>query len=134
MSEALGGDKMGAKPTLKFSDLTLSERVVITNGCGPKGGRLKPPASIHFADDCDHHDFHYWRGRADSDRRLADLAFLRQMRRRVKREVPWYKIPWVSFWARAYYAAVRIHGRKYFHLSQQYRTREDIGEEHGQTN
>lgn len=68
---------------LRYSDLTEADRKRICNGCGAKGGWLKVP-DFFFEADCDHHDFHYWRGGTWAERKKADRQFLAHMLRDAK--------------------------------------------------
>lgn len=97
--------------TLTYDDLTPMQRARICNGCGRKGGPVKPP-DFAFGEACDRHDFAYWRGGNRKDRLEADRAFLRDMRRRAL-------TPAGIVLAIVYYQAVRLFGRKCFHWGVQ---------------
>jgi hypothetical protein len=60
--------------TLRFRDLEPEERALICNGCGGKGHWFNPPDWL-FKASCDHHDFNYWLGHTEEDRRRADWQF-----------------------------------------------------------
>ena len=63
---------------IRFADLTESQKAFICNGCGPKGGWVPVPDFLFHAS-CDHHDFNYWLGCTEQDRRKADHEFLTEM-------------------------------------------------------
>lgn len=109
---------------LKYSDLTPQQKDKICNSCGGKGGLINPPNFI-FKASCNHHDFYYWRGCTNSDRKKADKAFYRYMRLDIQ-EAKWYLKPYYHQWALAYYLAVRLFGSKYFYYSEKMRTLADI--------
>ena len=56
---------------LKYRDLTQEQKEKICNGCGSKGGFIKPPNFI-FKASCNHHDFNYWRGNTKELKKKAD--------------------------------------------------------------
>lgn len=59
---------------LSEEDLTILKENGIINGCGGKGGWIKPPSFI-FTASCDHHDWNYTRGGTEVERYNADLGF-----------------------------------------------------------
>lgn len=97
----------------RWSQLSARQRGLIANGCGGKGGWLKPP-SFRFNANCDQHDFYYWRGGTEEDRKTADKEFLVIMLEDANRGV-WWKRAWYRWWANTYYVAVRLFGKKFFH-------------------
>lgn len=101
---------------LKFADLSDTERAIVCNGCGGKGWIFDPPEFL-FGASCDHHDFHYWRGGTEADRKTADRQFLAEMLDDAEL-LPLLKRPWHSFTAWVYYFAVRTFGRKCFHYGE----------------
>ena len=109
---------------LRYSDLGKEQLSKITNSCGGKGGWIKPPNFI-FKASCNQHDFYYWRGCTEKDRRLADNTFYSYMRKDVK-ETKWYMKPYYHQWALAYYVAVRFFGKNYFNYAETMRTVSDI--------
>lgn len=98
---------------LRFRDLEPHHKEVVCNGCGGKGGKVKPPNFL-FEASCDQHDFYYWRGGAEGDREKADKKFYAFMKKDVKRANivlrPFYYV--TAWW---YYRAVVEFGKKYFH-------------------
>lgn len=109
---------------LRYSDLTKEQKDKITNGCGSKGGLIKPPSFI-FKASCNHHDFLYWLGGDESDRIYADDTFYKYMKIDIEGE-KWYSKPFHHAWAYIYYKAVRIFGKKYFYFTENKRTLADI--------
>lgn len=111
---------------LRYKDLSYSEKKRIPlNGCGGKGGWIPVP-DFMFTASCDQHDFQYWRGHTERDRKEADRAFLRAMKRDVS-ALKWWRRPTAYLVAQTYYRAVRLFGGKFFNYSNRYSTREDIG-------
>lgn len=98
---------------LKYRKLNATQKSLIANGCGAKGSWVRPP-SFMFEASCDHHDFNYWIGGNDQDRLRADKGFYEAMCRDIKRARTLLK-PYYHLWARAYYQAVRMFGKSYFH-------------------
>ncbi|MBU0992386.1 MAG: phospholipase [Proteobacteria bacterium] len=97
----------------KFRQLTEEEKRHICNGCGAKGGWIKPPQFV-FKESCDHHDYNYFLGYKEIHRKKADRQFYAAMCRQV-RERLWYRRPALYTAAYVYYRAVRLFGRKYFY-------------------
>jgi len=100
---------------LRYKDLTPEQRKQICNGCGTKGGLIKVPNFI-FKASCNQHDFYYWRGGSERDRKIADKAFYKAMREDIK-SVKWNLKPYYHIWAFGYYRAVRFFGKKYFNYT-----------------
>jgi len=109
---------------IKYSDLTDNQKSLITNGCGAKGGFINPPDFI-FKASCNQHDFYYWRGMDEEDRKKADNAFYKYMRIDIS-EVSFHKKPYYHLWAFSYYSMVRLFGKKYFSYAYRYKTLEDL--------
>ena len=99
---------------LHYSDLTPEQKANVCNGCGAKGGYINPPEFLFHAS-CDHHDFYYWRGGTEEDRKNADDAFYRYMKIDIASEKSVLKRAYYNIWAYTYYLAVRLFGYKYFH-------------------
>ncbi len=59
----------------KYEDLTPEEKKEICNGCGGKGGWIKPPHRVFFEASCNHHDYGYWKGCTEEDRKKCDKKF-----------------------------------------------------------
>ncbi len=99
---------------LKYIDLTPQQKAEICNGCGSKGGWIKPPDFL-FKASCNHHDFKYWLGGTKKDRKLADVAFHDWMKIDIREaKVRFLKKIYYRIWADAYYRAVRLFGGKAF--------------------
>lgn len=110
---------------LRWRNLLPEERRAITNGCGGKGGWFNPPDYL-FTASCDHHDFNYWLGGTQEDRREADEQFYEAMRFDASLAPLWQRW-WLYGAAWRYYVAVRWFGKKYFHEGRE-RTWEDLEE------
>jgi len=118
--------KDGQKQT-KFTwlNLTWRQQKHIANGCGGKGGWVKPP-NFMFVADCNHHDFGYWRGGDEAERKRCDKKFLIAMQEDVRRHMLWGR-HWLGYSiARAYYLAVRYCGRPFFHYTTRPRGWENL--------
>jgi len=109
---------------LRYSEVSSYKRKQITNGCGGKGGWIKPPSFI-FKASCNQHDFYYWRGVSEEDRVSADNSFYRFMKEDIA-DAKWYMKPYYHQWALAYYVAVRLFGKEYFNYSENMRTLADL--------
>ncbi|MBE3141820.1 MAG: hypothetical protein IMZ53_14690 [Thermoplasmata archaeon] len=104
---------------ISYKDLTKEQEAVICNGCGPKGGWVPVPEFFMHAS-CDHHDFRYWKGGSETDRKAADLDFLIMMLKdagydQVKQSL-----------AFTYWMAVRLFGSVCFHYSDRERDEKDL--------
>lgn len=106
------------KPTqpLRYSDLSTQDKINICNGCGRKGGWFNPPEFLFHAS-CNQHDFYYWRGGTEEDRKEADDLFYKFMKQDVA-EGNWYIRPFHYLVAFTYYTAVRISGKKAFQYGE----------------
>ena len=71
--------------------------------------RISIDPKICFGKPCMQHDFHYKRGCTNKDRKMADVAFYRFMKRVIKTQ-PWWRKPDLHFWAGLYYRSVRAFG------------------------
>ena len=112
---------------LRYRDLTQEQKDFICNGCGGKGGFIKPPNFIFLAS-CKQHDFYYWRGCTKEDFRLANKEFYDMTREDIA-EIEWYKIHkkvWYHAWAFIYFLAVSLGGKKYFYYGPKQKTLEDL--------
>ena len=105
---------------LRYKDLTDTQKQAICNGCGGKGGFINPPEFLFHAS-CNHHDFKYWLGCTEDDRKDADEAFYRWMKIDIA-SAKWYLKPYYHLWAYTYYKAVRLFGKKYFYYANKQRT------------
>jgi len=96
-----------------FENLTPEEISEICNGCGGKGGWITPPHALFWENECNHHDYGYWKGGDKKQRKLCDDKFRYAMIRACSK-LPWYK--WLRYrpWCELYYIGVRTCGSKYF--------------------
>ena len=109
---------------LRYSKLTDRQKDIITNGCGGKGMGFKPP-QFFFKASCNHHDFYYWRGGTEADRKHADSMFFLAMREDADRGNNIFAVTGNKLAAIFYYLAVRIGGRKYFSFGEM-KTEKDL--------
>ena len=100
-----------------FEDLTPEELQEICNGCGGKGGFIKPPHRIFFKAACDHHDYGYWKGNTEALRLICDNKFYEAMKQDCKNLV-WYQKLRYQPWCWIYYRAVRSFGKKFFYYGE----------------
>lgn len=112
---------------IRYADLTPTMRLHICNGCGKKGGWIKPPEFM-FTASCNWHDFNYWLGCTEKDRKKADIQFLQAMKKDVSR-LAWYRRPLAYLAAETYYLAVRTCGKSAFYYGKEERTLEDLKKE-----
>jgi len=109
---------------LRYRDLTPEQKAKITNGCGGKGGFINPPEFLFHAS-CNQHDFYYWRGGIEADRKKADDTFYKYMQLDIVNENSMIKRIYYEMLAYSYYKAVRIFGKKYFNYGKQ-KTMKDL--------
>ena len=102
-----------------YSDLTPEQKDKICNGCGVKGLFIKVPDFL-FKASCDHHDYLYYCGYSEADRKKADDSFYKFMRVDIKNAKIYLK-PFYHIWAFFYYLAVRTFGKKYFYYANSYK-------------
>ena len=99
---------------LRYRDLSEEQKKKICNGCGAKGSWIKVP-DFRFVASCDQHDFYYWRGGQEYDRKIADDEFYIIMKRDIKnQDFGWSRRVWYRSWAWTYYKAVRYFGKSAF--------------------
>jgi len=105
---------------LKYKDLNQYQKELIgMNGCGGKGGFVKPPKRIFFEASCLRHDTGYAQGGSEEDRINCDILFLKYMMRdcaRLPSGVEKTKYVW---WSHLYFLAVRMFGWRYFNYCHQ---------------
>lgn len=108
---------------LSWKDLTKEEQDSFLNspecnGCWGKGGFIKPPLRAFFKASCNIHDWWYYVGGTELDRKERDLGFLKYM----KQDCLWIrnlaKRYFFLMWAYLYYFAVRQFGWKYFNYNK----------------
>jgi len=101
----------------KYKDLTSNEIKELCNGCGSKGGLLKPPNFI-FKDSCNEHDYLYFIGGNKYDKQYADNKFYNQMINDIKElNLNYIKYLYYHSICYIYYQAVDIFGYKYFNYN-----------------
>jgi len=108
---------------LRYSQVTKEQLSLFANGCGGKGSWIPIPEFIFHAS-CNQHDFYYWRGGTEEDRKIADDAFYKYMKEDIKR-AKWYLRGYYRGWAFLYYTAVRVKGKYYFSYGEM-KTMEDV--------
>lgn len=92
-----------------FSDLSVPQIDMISNGCGPRGWGAIPDWG--FTESCEEHDFDYWNGGTAEDRLKAD----QKLRDAMILDARWcYKNP-IRRWFRygmawVYYLCIRMGG------------------------
>lgn len=93
--------------------LTDAQRAEAVNGCGRKGGWIRPPQWL-FRSSCNDHDIRYYVGGTERDRREADEIFRADMLRAANAGPTWAR-PWMHVHGWIYYRAVRLCGRWSYH-------------------
>lgn len=99
--------------SLTLGDFEFLREKGILNGCGGKGCWFKPPYRIFFETSCDIHDFTYWQGGDEAQRKNCDDGFLERMLKDADRcgfLTRWF----YKLWARLYHKAVRKFGGKFY--------------------
>lgn len=109
---------------LKYKELNSHQKKFVANGCGGKGGLINPPEFLFHAS-CNHHDFLYWRGCTEEDRKKADDEFYELMKNDISR-TNWYLKPHYHIWAYTYYKSVRLIGKKFFYYAEKQKTMKDL--------
>ena len=109
---------------VRYRDLTQEQKDFICNGCGGKGGWFQPPQFI-FNADCNHHDFQYFIGCSEVDRKKADEQFYEEMIKDAN-HYHWLKRTFYKLMAFTYYRAVRQCGKKFFYYADKEHTLEDL--------
>ena len=106
--------KWQTKTRVKYEDLPRECKKEICNGCGGKGGWVKPPHRIFFKTSCNHHDYGYACGGTEEDRKQGDLMLLNFMFYDCS-FLPWWRKVRYLPWCFVYYFSVRAFGGKYFY-------------------
>ena len=122
---------------VKYEDLTPDQKKEICNGCGGKGGWIKPPHRVLFKESCQPHDYNYFVGCSWWDKIKADWKLRRSMRAKVKttkirdlrnhlyfedKFLPDWAIRQIYYrWADAYFAGVLAAGAVYFYFGDKKR-------------
>jgi len=100
-----------------WEELTEEQISDLCNGCGGKGGWIKPPHRIFFKTSCNHHDYGYWCGGTEEDRQDDDAKLKEAMTKDCAR-LPWWKQLRYRPWCLLYYVSVRIRGSYYFYYGE----------------
>lgn len=103
-----------SKTPVPYEALTAEMRKEICNGCGGKGGIVKPPHRVFFRASCDHHDYAYSCGGGPAARLRADKMLYRLMMKDCD-SLPWFKRMRYRPWCWAYYQGVRLAGNIFFY-------------------
>ena len=109
---------------LEYKQLTDKQKQFICNGCGGKGGFINPPEFL-FNACCNHHDFLYYRGCTEDDRKKADDKFYQLMKEDINLS-SWYMKPHYHLWAFTYYQSVRLIGKKFFYYADKPKEMNDL--------
>lgn len=113
-------DAKGENKEIKYEDLSEEQKSIICNGCGGKGGFVKPPHAVFFETSCNHHDYGYYKGCKERDRIACDRKLKQAMYKDCKR-LPWYKQIRYLPWCDLYYKAVRLFGSQFFYYAAEKR-------------
>jgi hypothetical protein len=105
---------------IPYEFLTPEQKKEICNGCGGKGGFIKPPLRAFFKTSCNHHDYGYWCGCTEAERKNDDKGLRKSMKEDVA-GLPWYKKPLYMPWCYLYYRGVRVAGAKFFYWGKKKR-------------
>lgn len=122
---------------VKYEDLTEDQKNEICNGCGGKGGLVKPPYRVFFNPICHRHDYDYWCGCSWWDKIKADWNLRQGMINAVKTTgiqvlrdhlyfneilIPDWAIRQIYYrWADAYFIGVSLAGKLYFYFADKKR-------------
>ena len=105
---------------LKFSELTPFQKKAISNNINS----LNAPNFLSSAL-LSQHDFYYWRGGSEQDRKMADDTFYKYMNKDVSEQV-WWKRPYLNVQSYVYYKRLRLFGKQNFFYTYNPRTMEDV--------
>jgi len=98
----------------KYWELTEEEKKKVCNGCGAKGSFLaKMIPQGKFREACNIHDYMYYIGKTDEDKKVADRVFINNLNRIVE-AMPLVLKPLAKSLARVYYEAVAKFGYEAF--------------------
>ena len=98
---------------VKFEDVPEDIKDLISNGCGAADSFFVPPHAIFFETCCAHHDYGYWVGGTETDRKRCDIK-LREAMIKDCNNLPWYKQLRYRPWCEFYYWGVRVSGSSSF--------------------
>lgn len=111
---------------VRYRHLTKEQRETICNGCGGKGGYVVPPYGTLFLEECNQHDFNYFRGHKCYHRWKADFQLFIALLKKVWHKDTLFYTSWKLFrkvylsgWALLYYVAVTCVGWKFFYYGSE---------------
>ena len=111
---------------MKYEDLNPSQKKYICNGCGGKGGVVKPPKRIFYRSSCNHHDYGHWKGGNEWQRWKSNYKFLKTM---LKDAVLGSRNVFVfchnTVWALLYFFGVTLVSWKFWYYCKKPRKVED---------
>ena len=110
---------------MRYRHLNEKQRKELCNGCGGKGGFVKPPYAELFERCCQHHDFNYFLGYRHRDRFRADFQLFIGLLEEIWLgnifdEADW-KFPvrcYLSLWTILYYIGITLFGWKFFYYGE----------------
>jgi hypothetical protein len=105
---------------IPYELLTPEQKKEICNGCGGKGSWIKPPLRIFYKASCNHHDYGYWCGCTEAERKIDDEKLFQAMRKDCHK-VSWFKRLLYRPWCNLYYKAVRLKGSEFFYWGEKKR-------------
>lgn len=112
--------------TLRFQDLTQEQQDFVSDDCG---NHFLDVPDFMWTDACREHDFGYWLGCTENDRRRVDEAWYHQMLQAVDdtdSELFKYN-KWVyKLLATLYFFAVRMFSWRFFNYGNSYKTQQDL--------
>jgi len=98
----------------EYWELTKAEKILICNACGGRGGKLNfLIPQKHFQEACNIHDYMYYIGRTQEDKREADATLLYNLDQIVN-QMSGIKKWWYKKLAKTFYEAVSKFGDYYF--------------------
>lgn len=102
---------------VRFRHLTEEQRDAICNGCGGKGGFIKPLYSKLFHLVCQQHDLNYYIGHTWLDKIKADWQLFCGCLRKVRTlNVGTLERNHLYFWCVTYFIGVSFFGHRYFYF------------------
>ena len=109
-----------------ISRMNEYDKIVIANGCRPEWLSKKIPDKLEnilkpyfdeiFKSDCNIHDYKYYIGGNEQDKKIADKDFYKAMKQSVKRNAHWYSRLWFYYKAWQYYRLVKKFGNSAFNF------------------
>lgn len=106
--------KWQTKIKVPYKILNPEQKKDICNGCGGKGGIVKPPKKAFYKTSCNKHDYGYACGGDEKERKRHDKGLKKAMKEDCS-TLPWYQKPRYKPWCYLYYRGVRAIGWKFFY-------------------